>query len=59
MDHIEKVFTYFSNNFNCTQSEFAAVALDFGIDEDLALKLTTEFGGGQGAVSCAEPFLAH
>lgn len=46
MDHIEKAFTYFGNNFNCAQSVFAAFAPDFGIDEELALKLATEFGGG-------------
>ncbi len=46
MNHEEKALTYFSNNFNCSQAVFAAFAPDFGIDEDLALKLATELGSG-------------
>jgi C_GCAxxG_C_C family probable redox protein len=37
---------YFANNFNCSQAVFTAFATELGIDEDLALKLATEFGGG-------------
>ncbi|PKM72631.1 MAG: hypothetical protein CVU91_09635 [Firmicutes bacterium HGW-Firmicutes-16] len=46
MNHEEKALTYFSNNFNCAQAVFASFAPDFGIDEELALKLATELGGG-------------
>jgi C_GCAxxG_C_C family probable redox protein len=42
----DKALNYFSNNFNCSQAVFTAFATDIGIDEDLALKLSTEFGGG-------------
>lgn len=46
MTHKEKALSYFANNFNCSQGVFAAFATEMGIDEELALKLGTEFGGG-------------
>ena len=46
MSKTEKALELFSSNFNCSQSVFAAFAPDFGIDEELALKLATSFGGG-------------
>lgn len=46
MDYTEKAATYFSNGFNCAQSVLAAFAPDFDITEELALKLTSNFGGG-------------
>lgn len=36
----------FQNNFNCSQAVLAAFASDFGLSEELALKLGTQFGGG-------------
>ena len=38
----------FENHYNCAQSVFAPFAKRFGMDEDLALKLATPFGGGMG-----------
>ncbi|MBP0964057.1 MAG: C_GCAxxG_C_C family protein [Oscillospiraceae bacterium] len=46
MSKTEKALELFSNNFNCSQAVFAAFAPDFGIDEELALRLATSFGGG-------------
>ena len=46
MSHSEKAVEYYSNNFNCSQSVFTAFATELGIDEKLALKLGTDFGGG-------------
>lgn len=46
MTKAEKASELFSNSFNCSQAVFAAFAPDFGIDEELALKLATSFGGG-------------
>lgn len=46
MTKSEKALELFSNNFNCSQAVFAAFAGDFGLDEQLALKLATSFGGG-------------
>lgn len=46
MDKQEKAVNYFMNNFNCSQSVFTTFATEMGIDEELALKISTEFGGG-------------
>lgn len=46
MNKTDKALSLFSNNFNCSQAVFTAFAGDFGIDEELALKLGTSFGGG-------------
>ena len=46
MSKTDKALSLFSNNFNCSQAVFTAFATDFGIDEELALKLGTSFGGG-------------
>lgn len=43
---VDRALELFSNNFNCSQSVFAAFAPDFGLDEKLALMLATSFGGG-------------
>ena len=45
-DNVEKALHYYSNNFNCSQAVFTTFATQMGIDEDLALKLGTQFGGG-------------
>ncbi len=42
----EKAVEYFSHNFNCAQSVFAAYAVEHGVDEKFALALATCFGGG-------------
>lgn len=46
MSKTDKALSLFSNNFNCSQAVFTAFASDFGIDEELALKIGTSFGGG-------------
>lgn len=46
MNHAEKAVCYYNNNFNCSQSVFTAFATELGIEEKLALKLATDFGGG-------------
>ncbi|MBQ8794789.1 MAG: C_GCAxxG_C_C family protein [Clostridia bacterium] len=46
MTKSEKALELFANNFNCSQAVLAAFAPDFGLDEELALKLGTSFGGG-------------
>ncbi|MGN0619513.1 MAG: C-GCAxxG-C-C family protein [Ruminiclostridium sp.] len=42
----DKASELFSNNFNCSQAVLTAFAPDFGLDEQLALRLGTSFGGG-------------
>lgn len=47
MNHAEKAVKYFSSNFNCSQSVFTTFAIEQGIDEKFALRLGTNFGGGE------------
>ena len=44
--HAERAVEYYGRNFNCTQGVFTSYAIEHGIDEKLALKLATNFGGG-------------
>lgn len=46
MNKSDKALELFSNNFNCSQAVLTAFASDFGLSEELALKLGTSFGGG-------------
>lgn len=46
MNKTDKALELFASNFNCSQAVFASFAPDFGIDEELALKIATSFGGG-------------
>lgn len=47
MSHADKAMEYFNSNFNCSQSVFTAFAADLGIDEKSALRIGTNFGGGE------------
>jgi C_GCAxxG_C_C family probable redox protein len=42
----DKALYYFANNFNCSQAVFTTFATEMGVDEEIALKLGTQFGGG-------------
>lgn len=46
--HSQIAANYFKNGYNCAQSVFLTYAKDFGIDEAMALKLSSSFGGGMG-----------
>ena len=46
MSHADKAEEYFNNNFNCSQAVFTTFATETGLDEELALKIATQFGGG-------------
>lgn len=46
MSHVDKAETYFCNNFNCSQAVFTTFATELGLDEEVALKISTQFGGG-------------
>lgn len=46
MSKVDRALELFANNFNCSQAVFAAFAPEYGIDEELALKIGTSFGGG-------------
>ncbi len=45
-EKVEKAVTYFDNGFCCSQAVFTTFATEYGIDEKLALKIATQFGGG-------------
>ncbi len=44
----EKAVKYFKQGYNCAQAVFLTYAPEYGIDEELALKLSSSFGGGMG-----------
>lgn len=44
----EKAMALFKEGYNCSQAVFAAYAEDYGIDKELALRLSASFGGGMG-----------
>lgn len=46
MDYKEKAITYLSNQFNCAQAVLATFSQDLGLDEEQALMLASNFGGG-------------
>jgi C_GCAxxG_C_C family probable redox protein len=45
-DQTQIALTRFNQGFSCSQSVFSAFAAQFGIAEDLALKIASPFGGG-------------
>ena len=47
-NRVEKAVELFKSGYNCAQSVFTAYADFYGIDKDLALKLSSSFGGGLG-----------
>lgn len=44
----EKAKSLFLEGYNCAQAVFSAFAEDFGLDFDMAVKLSSGFGGGMG-----------
>jgi C_GCAxxG_C_C family probable redox protein len=48
MDRIEKVKERFMDGFNCSQAVFSAFASNFGLNEEMALRIASGFGGGLG-----------
>ena len=47
MNHKEKAVDYYNHNFNCSQGVFTAFATEMGMNEKLALRIATNFGGGE------------
>jgi C_GCAxxG_C_C family probable redox protein len=48
MNRIEKAESLFMSGCNCSQAVFAAFADEFGMDEELAKKVSCGLGGGVG-----------
>lgn len=42
----ETALSYFDEGFNCSQAVFTTFATEYGLPEELALKVATQFGGG-------------
>jgi len=51
MNSAERAAEYFSRGFSCSQSVLAAYAEQFGLTEELALKVAGGFGGGIGRMA--------
>ena len=47
-NHTEKAVSLFTQGYNCAQSVFVAFSDVTGIDEELAKRLSSSFGGGMG-----------
>lgn len=48
MTHEEKAESLFMSGLNCAQAVFGAFAEDFAINDELAAKISSGFGGGVG-----------
>lgn len=46
MTKVEKAEQMFKNGFNCSQAVLSVFAEDFGLSEETALRIATQFGGG-------------
>ena len=44
----EQAVQSFKSNYNCAQSVFRSFSEDLGLEDDIALSLTSGFGGGMG-----------
>ncbi|MCX5897676.1 MAG: C-GCAxxG-C-C family protein, partial [Proteobacteria bacterium] len=51
MNCAERAADSFARGFNCSQSVLAAYAEQFGLTEELALKVAGGFGGGMGRMA--------
>ncbi|MFW9818027.1 MAG: C-GCAxxG-C-C family protein [Candidatus Thorarchaeota archaeon] len=48
MSKVEKAISRFKEDFNCAQSVLSTFSPQYGLDQDIALKIATGFGGGMG-----------
>ena len=48
MTHAQKGAQYFCEGYNCSQAVVLAFCEDLNLDKELALKLSSSFGGGMG-----------
>ena len=50
MDHIKNARDLFLSGCSCSQAVFGAFAEEFHIDQDMAFRLASSFGGGMGGM---------
>lgn len=48
MDEVEHAVSCFKDGFNCSQAVLSAYGERFGLDHEMALKVSGAFGGGMG-----------
>ena len=46
--HSERAMSYFKEGYNCSQSVFMAFCDEYNMDSEMALKISSSFGGGMG-----------
>ena len=51
MNKVESAVFSFNNGFNCCQSVLLAYCQEFGLDRQVASRLSTGFGGGMGRMA--------
>ena len=51
MNKVESAVFSFNNGFNCCQSVLLAYCQEFGLDSQVASRLSTGFGGGMGRMA--------
>ena len=62
-DHAERAVSLFTQGYNCAQSVFVAFSDVTGMEEALAARLSSSFGGGMGRLrevcgTCSDMFMA-
>lgn len=50
MTNVENAISLFKKGFRCSQAILSAYATQFGLDQELALRLASPFGGGMGSL---------
>ncbi len=50
MSQIQSALACYKDGFSCSQAVLASYAEQFGLDRDIALKLSCGFGGGMGSM---------
>ena len=52
MNDVERAVDIFVNGYSCSQAVCGIFAQRFGLDQDMALKISGGFGGGMGRLGC-------
>ncbi|MCK4286308.1 MAG: C_GCAxxG_C_C family protein [Candidatus Lokiarchaeota archaeon] len=50
MTNVENAISLFKKGFRCSQAILSVYATQFGLDQELALRLASPFGGGMGSL---------
>lgn len=50
MTNVEEAISLFKKGFRCSQAILSTYGIQFGLDQDLALKLASPFGAGMGSL---------